>query len=170
MEMNAPTPRAPSGFARLRLAPVSAMILGAGLLSACATPAPPAAAPQVSVAQPPPAPPPRAPQLVDAGPELTGTASWYKPGPGLRRTCTGEVFRKDGMTAASPSIPVGTRVRVSLADDGQDDRSIIVRVNDCMPAGHRILDLSEGAAAQLGLVNLGVAEVNVTPVMLVDNR
>ena len=74
------------------------------------------------------------------------------------------------MTAASPSIPVGTRVRVSLADDGQDDRSIIVRVNDCMPHGHRILDLSEGAAAQLGLVNLGVAEVNVTPVMLVDNR
>lgn len=144
-----------------------AMILLTGLLSACAgTPAP---APQASLA-PVPAPqlPPRAPQLVEAGPEITGTASWYKPGPGLHRTCTGEAFTRGGMTAASPSIPVGTRVRVTLLDD--DSRSIIVRVNDCMPPGHRILDLSEGAAQDLGLVNLGIAQVSVTPVMLVDNR
>jgi rare lipoprotein A len=71
------------------------------------------------------------------------------------------------MTAASHSIPLGTRVRVTLPDES---RSIIVLVNDCMPRGHRILDLSEGAAEQLGLVNMGVAHVTVTPVMLVDSR
>jgi rare lipoprotein A len=98
---------------------------------------------------------------------MFGTASWYRPGPGLRRTCTGETFTRDEMTAASHSIPLGTRVRVALLDDS---RSIIVRVDDCMPRGRRLLDLSEGAAEQLGVVNMGVAHVTVTPVMLVDNR
>jgi rare lipoprotein A len=99
---------------------------------------------------------------------MFGTASWYRPGPGLHRTCTGEVFTGNGMTAASHTIPVGTQVRVALLDD--DSRSIVVRVDDCMPRGRRILDLSEGAAARLGLVSLGVARVTVTPVMLVDSR
>jgi rare lipoprotein A len=77
------------------------------------------------------------------------------------------MFTRTEMTAASHSIPLGTQVRVTLLDD---DRSIIVRVNDCMPRGHRILDLSEAAAEQLGLMNMGIARVTVTPVTLVDNR
>jgi rare lipoprotein A len=105
--------------------------------------------------------------MVDAGPEMFGTASWYRPGPGLRRTCTGERFTTNGMTAASRTIPVGTQVRVALADES---RSVVVRVNDCMPRNRRILDLSESAAAQLGLTSMGIARVTVTPVMLVDNR
>lgn len=98
---------------------------------------------------------------------MFGTASWYRPGPGLHRTCTGEAFTGSAMTAASHTIPVGTQVRVALLDDS---RSIVVRVNDCMPRGRRILDLSEDAATQLGLMSMGVARVTVTPVMLVDNR
>ncbi len=167
MEMSAPTPRGTARESRPRLAPVLAMTLLTGLLSACAsTPAP---APQASITLPPaPVLPPRAPELVANGPEMFGTASWYRPGPGLHRTCTGEAFTGDGMTAASHTIPVGTKVRVALT--GDDSRSIVVRVNDCMPHGHRILDLSEGAAEELGLMGQGVAQVSVTPVVLVDNR
>ena len=99
---------------------------------------------------------------------MFGIASWYRPGYGLHRTFTGETFTQNEMTAASHSIPIGTQVRVTLADDS---RSIIVRVNDCMPRGHRIRDLSEGAAKQLGLMTRGTACVTVTPVMmLVDNH
>jgi rare lipoprotein A len=94
-------------------------------------------------------------------------ASWYRPGPGLHRTCTGEVFSRNTLTAASPSIPVGTKVRVSRVSDG---RSIVVRVNDCMPHGHRIIDLSEAAANELGLVSSGVAKVTVTQLELADSQ
>ncbi|WP_298215090.1 septal ring lytic transglycosylase RlpA family protein [Acidocella sp.] len=170
MDLTAPTPCGMPASARRRFAPVLATLLLAGL-AACASSRPPALAPQaMAVAAPVPAspPPPRAPALVATGPELSGTASWYRPGRGLHRTCTGESFNGEGMTAASHTIPVGTRVRVALADDTA--HSIVVRVNDCMPRGSRLLDLSRGAAEELGLVDLGVAEVSVTPVMLVDNR
>ncbi len=86
----------------------------------------------------------------------------------MRRTCTGAVFTRGGMTAASHTIPLGTQVRVTLPDE---DRSVIVTVDDCMPRNHRILDLSEGAAEDLGIVRMGVAHVIVTPVMTqVANR
>ncbi|HYP62771.1 MAG TPA: septal ring lytic transglycosylase RlpA family protein [Acidocella sp.] len=167
--MTATTPRGSAARRCHRLAPALAISLLAGGLSACASnrlPAPRASLAPPAAVQPHPALLP-APMMVDSGPEMFGTASWYRPGPGLHRTCTGETFTRNGMTAASHSIPVGTRVRVALADDS---RSIVVRVNDCMPRGRRILDLSEGAAEQLGLVNMGIARVTVTPVMLVDNR
>lgn len=170
MEMTEPTPRGPAARSCHRLAPALAITLLAGL-SACASPHLPA--PQASLPTPPapvppaPLPAPSLPMLVDAGPEMSGTASWYRPGPGLHRTCTGETFTRDGMTAASHFIPVGTQVRVALLNDS---RSVVVRVNDCMPHGHRILDLSEAAAEQLGLLNMGIARVTVTPVELAANR
>lgn len=169
MEMTASTPRGSAVKRCHRLAPALAISLLLGLPACTAShlPAPQASLPPPAPVQPAPPPAPPAPALVDAGPEIFGTASWYRPGPGLRRTCTGETFTASGMTAASHSIPLGTQVRVALLDDS---RSIVVRVNDCMPRGRRILDLSEGAAAQLGLVNMGIARVTVTPVMLVDSR
>jgi rare lipoprotein A len=174
MEMTEPTPRGQAARRCHRLAPALAMSLLAGL-TACASsrlpaqhaslPTPPAPLPPASL--PPdllPAPP--LPAFVSAGPEMSGTASWYRPGPGLHRTCTGETFTRDEMTAASHSFPIGTRLRVALL---HQSRSIVVRVNDCMPHGHRILDLSEAAAEQLGLVNMGIARVSVTLVMLAAN-
>ncbi|MDE2344276.1 MAG: hypothetical protein KGL63_12965 [Betaproteobacteria bacterium] len=154
---------------RFRLAPVLAKSLIACLLSACATT--PTPAPQASIATAPvalPAPPPPAPELVADGPQIIGIASWYRPGPGLHRTCTGDHFTGMGMTAASHTIPLGTRVRVALLDDAS--RSVVVKVDDCMPYNHRILDLSEGAAEDLGVVDMGIARVSVTPVMLVDRN
>jgi rare lipoprotein A len=166
MEMTSSTSSGAAGKRRHRLAPVLAISLITGM-SACASSQAPA--PQVSLppSVPVQVPPPVGPELVNAGPEMFGTASWYRPGPGLRRTCTGETFTRDEMTAASHTIPLGTQVRVALLDHS---RSIVVRVDDCMPRGRRLLDLSEGAAEQLGLVNMGVARVTVTPVRLVDNR
>lgn len=153
---------------RTRLVPFLALALLSGGLSACAT----APSPQAALVAPARAPaqalPPPVPQYQAAGPTVVGMASWYQPGPGLHRTCTGEVFTRDMLTAASTSIPPGTKVRVSRISDG---RSIVVRVNDCMPPhGHRIIDLSEAAAEDLGLVSSGVAKVAVTRLELANNQ
>lgn len=160
--------RATAFITRLRFAPVTA-ILAAGLLSACAMQP---QSPQTSDARVPhflPLPPPAAPELIATGPALTGTASWYSAGAGMHRTCSGQIFNGTSMTAASHSIPLGTQVRVALL--GDTSHSVVVRVNDCMPREGRILDLSRAAAVQLGILNAGIAEVSVTPVItLADNH
>ena len=121
-------------------------------------------------AAPLPLPPPAAPVLLATGPTITGVASWYSVGcGGTHRTCTGEDFTGEEMTAASHTIPLGTRVRVALADD--PSRFIVVRVDDYMPRRGRILDLSKAAAQQLGIVSAGVARVSVEPIIEVaDNN
>lgn len=170
MEKTTPTPCGPARKAGFRVAPAVAILISC-MLSACAT-QPPVVAVQSTDAPGLPLPPPAptsAPELMASGPALTGTASWYAPGPGLHRTCSGQPFNGNAMTAASHTIPLGTDVRVALVGDA--DRSVIVRVNDCMPGEGRILDLSRAAAQQLGIIAAGVAEVSVTPVvMLADNR
>jgi rare lipoprotein A len=60
---------------------------------------------------------------------------------------------------------MGTTIRVTLL---RENRSVIVLVNDCMPRGDRVIDLSEEAAKQLGLLNMGIARVRVTPVKMVE--
>lgn len=116
-----------------------------------------------------PAPSAAAPLLVATGPTITGIASWYGVGcGGGHRTCDGEVFTGDAMTAASHTIPLGTRVRVALVDD--PSHFIIVRVNDYMPRRGRVLDLSRAAAARLGMISEGVARVSVEPVVEVADN
>lgn len=113
--------------------------------------------------------PPPAPTFLATGATMTGIASWYGEGPGLHRTCSGQRFNGEDMTAASHTIPLGTRVRVALI--GDQSRSIIVRVNDCMGRNGRMLDLSRAAAQRLGIISAGVAQVSVTPVtLLADGR
>jgi rare lipoprotein A len=91
----------------------------------------------------------------DAGQTIQrGHASWYQHG---RRTANGEAFNPDGMTAAHRSLPFGARVRVVNEKTG---RSVVVRINDRGPfIGGRIIDLSRGAARQLGMG--GVATVSL---------
>ncbi|HYU33466.1 MAG TPA: septal ring lytic transglycosylase RlpA family protein [Thermoanaerobaculia bacterium] len=88
-----------------------------------------------------------------------GTASWY----GLRfqghRTASGERFEMNELTAAHPSLPFGTLLEVRNVRTG---KSVVVRVNDRGPySKSRILDLSFGAARQIGLVLSGTAQVEV---------
>jgi rare lipoprotein A len=92
----------------------------------------------------------------------SGEASWYGPRHEGRRTTSGERFDSRKMTAAHPSLPLGSYVRVTLQETGQ---SIIVRVNDREPPhGVRCIDLSRAAAARLGIVGRGVADVTLAQV------
>jgi rare lipoprotein A len=88
-------------------------------------------------------------------------ASWYGGGERLAaRTSTGEVFRPMGHTAAHRTLPFGTLLKVTAASSG---RTTIVRINDRGPAASsgRALDLSRGAALDLGIVGSGQAPVYI---------
>jgi rare lipoprotein A (peptidoglycan hydrolase) len=91
----------------------------------------------------------------------TEVASWYGPGFAGRRTSNGEIYNPEGLTAASKTLPLGSHVRVTNPDTG---RSVVVRINDRGPyVRGRSLDLSHGAARQIGLTSAGVGRVQVTP-------
>ena len=84
-----------------------------------------------------------------------GMASWYRD----RRTASGEKFDVNALTAAHRKLPFGTNVRVV---DLKTHKSIIVRINDRGPYKKgRIIDLTAGAARQLGVYDRGIAKVRV---------
>lgn len=88
-----------------------------------------------------------------------GTASWYGPKFHGRRTASGERFDMNELTAAHPSLPFGTLLEVRNLRNG---KSVVVRVNDRGPfSKSRILDLSFGAAREIGLVLAGTAPVEL---------
>jgi rare lipoprotein A len=87
-------------------------------------------------------------------------ASWYGGGERLsRRTASGQHFNPWGMTAAHRTLPLGTRLQLSLGE-----RSVVVTVNDRGPARStgRTLDLSRGAARALGFERAGQASLRMT--------
>ncbi|MDO8925957.1 MAG: septal ring lytic transglycosylase RlpA family protein [Sideroxyarcus sp.] len=88
-----------------------------------------------------------------------GVASWYGKKFHGQRTSIGEVYDMYGMTAAHPTLPIPSYARVTNVATG---KSVVVRVNDRGPFLHqRIMDLSYVAAAKLGYINSGSAEVEV---------
>jgi len=98
----------------------------------------------------------------------TGVASWYgketQRQKGGTMTANGEAFDPRKPTAAHKYLPLPMHVRVKNLDNG---KSIIVRVNDRGPfVGGRIIDLSSGAAKQLGFYRQGVTQVKVETVQL----
>ncbi len=85
-----------------------------------------------------------------------GFASFYVEG---SRTASGEKFDPHELTAAHPTLPFGTRLRVTSVATG---RSVTVRVNDRGPfVPGRVLDVSYSAADRLGIVGRGVAKVKI---------
>ncbi|MHA6299150.1 septal ring lytic transglycosylase RlpA family protein [Devosia sp. CAU 1758] len=95
----------------------------------------------------------------DPGYSASGSASWYGSDFHGRRTANGEIFSANAITAAHPTLPLPSYVRVTNTDNG---RSLIVRVNDRGPyVAGRIIDLSHQAAAMLGYVNKGSTSVHV---------
>lgn len=103
------------------------------------------------------------PSLPDTGPMLleteAGVASWYGDRFHGRRTASGEAFNMNDLTAAHPSLPFGTRVRVRNLDNG---REVVVRINDRGPFTRgRVIDLSRAAALALGFLQAGTARVSV---------
>jgi rare lipoprotein A len=89
----------------------------------------------------------------------SGIASYYGQGHHGRRTASGERFNMHGMTAAHRSAAFGSHLRVTNLANG---RSVVVRVNDRGPfVRGRIVDVSVGAARQIGLHGRGVGRVRV---------
>jgi rare lipoprotein A len=85
-----------------------------------------------------------------------GVASFYTEG---TQTASGEKFDTHDLTAAHPTLPFGTRVRVTNVATG---KSVTVRVNDRGPyVRGRIVDVSYSAAESLGMVGKGVANVKL---------
>ena len=90
----------------------------------------------------------------------TGIASWYGMDFHGMLTANGEVFDRNGVTGAHPTLPMPVNVRVTNLENG---RSLVVRVNDRGPfVSGRIIDLSEHAADLLGFRQTGTARVRVS--------
>ena len=90
--------------------------------------------------------------------EQRGHASWYSLP--ANKTANGERMNPNDLTAAHRSLPFGTRVLVENLSNGQ---SVVVRINDRGPfTGGRIIDLSKAAAASIGMIASGVANVRVS--------
>ena len=88
-----------------------------------------------------------------------GVASWYGADFHGRATANGEIFDADSISAAHPTLPLPSYVRVTNVNNG---RSLIVRVNDRGPyANNRIIDVSKKTAHLLGFTNRGTAWVRV---------
>lgn len=88
-------------------------------------------------------------------------ASWYGKRYAGRPTASGERFDPRALTAAHPSLPLGSLAEVRRKSDG---RRVVVRINDRGPARGGGIDLSETAARMLGIITEGSALVVVTPV------
>jgi rare lipoprotein A len=88
-----------------------------------------------------------------------GIARYYAKRYNGRRTTSGEIYNSKKLTAAHPTLPLGTRVEVvNLAND----KSVIVKINDrCREHEEVFIDLSRQAARQLGMIRQGKANVRI---------
>ena len=89
----------------------------------------------------------------------SGEASYYGSELAGNPTASGEPFNPEGLTAAHRTLPLGSRLRVTNTRNGE---SVIVRVNDRGPfAPHRVVDVSERAAREIGMLGRGTARVQL---------
>ena len=89
----------------------------------------------------------------------TGLASWYGRKFHGRKTASGDTFDMNALTAAHRSLPLNCYVKVTNKTNG---KSVVVKVNDRGPFhGNRVMDLSYGAAKQLGITSKGVGNVSI---------
>ena len=92
-------------------------------------------------------------------PYQVGTASWYGEYFEGRTTASGEPYNMHDLTAAHPTLPLGSWVRVTNLRNG---RVVYVRINDRGPiVPGRIIDLSYGAAEVLHFENKGLQRVRL---------
>jgi rare lipoprotein A len=105
-------------------------------------------------------------QLSATGEQIDGIASWYGPYFQGRQTASGEQFEQQDFTAAHPSLPFDTYLKVTNQQNG---KSVVVRINDRGPYfGDRNLDLSHAAAIALNSDEVGV--VPITAAILVSSQ
>jgi rare lipoprotein A len=130
---------------------IGAIVLSA-LASGCATSRPPAPSARI--------PPETRPGAKPAPrPSQTGEASWYGEAHHGHPTASGEIYDMYKLTAAHPSLPMGSKVMVTNLKNG---KSVEVRINDRGPTvDGRIIDLSYAAAKELGAVSGGTIPVRL---------
>ena len=87
-----------------------------------------------------------------------GLGTWYGGSLHGGPTASGERFNKNAFTAAHRKLRFNTRVRVTNKRNG---KTVVVRINDRGPFGRAIIDLSEAAARQLGMIEAGVVPVRI---------
>jgi len=91
-----------------------------------------------------------------------GSASWYGPGLNGQETANGETFDQTKLTAAHPSLPMGTTAKVTNLENG---KKVDVKINDRGPfVGNRVLDVSEAAAKKLDMKEDGTTQVKIETV------
>jgi rare lipoprotein A (peptidoglycan hydrolase) len=101
-------------------------------------------------------------------PYQVGTASWYGVQFQGRQTASGEPFDMLDFTAAHPSLPLGTFVKVTSLRNG---RAVVVRINDRGPVvDGRIIDVSYNAARALGFNERGLQKVRLDLNQPANNR
>jgi rare lipoprotein A len=99
------------------------------------------------------------PKVNSRKPYQVGRASWYGKNFHGKKTASGEPYNMFRFTAAHPTLPLGSMLKVTNLRNG---RWVIVRVNDRGPVPpSRIIDLSYGAAQILGLSRQGVQRVRL---------
>lgn len=92
--------------------------------------------------------------------EMEGIASWYGEDFHGKKTASGERYNMYDLTAAHRTLPLGSRVRVTNLDNGEE---VVVRINDRGPFKKgRIIDLSYEAARRLDMIDEGTARVKLT--------
>lgn len=96
-----------------------------------------------------------------------GQASFYANHFHGKRMANGKRFRRNSDSAASRTLPLGTRARVKNLENG---RTAMVTIEDRGPFKRgRVIDLSPSTATKLGMREQGVAMVEVVPVRIPDN-
>lgn len=125
-------------------------------------------APAISLAAPTPSRTPAAVPVPGLIYRETGVAAWYGKELHGKKTASGEVFDQEGISAAHRTLPFNALVRVTNLDNL---KSIKVRINDRGPfIKSRILELSYGAARELGFTEQGTARVTIeTPEAVRDS-
>jgi len=97
-----------------------------------------------------------------------GNASWYGPEFNGKRTANGEKFSAEGLTAAHPSLPFNSWVRVVNTRNGKFE---MVRINDRGPYQEgREIDVSYRVARKIGLIHSGVSQVRLELMQLPPKR
>jgi len=146
---------------------IATILLPLLLLAGCAS-QPSAQRPEAPTKPSKPAPSVSAPAKPAAKPaaepsyQAKGKASYYASRHHGRRTASGERLNNNAFTAAHRELPFGTKVKVTnLANE----RSVVVRITDRGPHTRgRLIDLSQAAARELGMLRAGVAQVRVESV------
>lgn len=97
-----------------------------------------------------------------------GIARYYSKHHNGRRTASGEIYSSKKLTAAHPTLPMGTLVKV---ENLSNNKSVMVKINDrCREHEEVFIDLSREAARQLNMIKQGKALVRITIVNETDQQ